>query len=314
MEGVKTEMSPDRAIRKTPLLTEKRRSSLTAYLYISPFFILFAVFGIYPILFTIYLSFFKWNGLSAMKYVGLTNFELVLGDPMFWTSFLNTLIMGALGTVPQLIIAILLAVALNSGMNRFKNSLRAIYFLPNITSIVAVTIVFSAVFANKGMANYVLGLFGADPVAWSADYWGVKLAIASMVMWRWVGYNTVIYLAGLQSISHELYEAAKIDGANKRQLLMYITLPGLRPFIIFTVLISTIGSLQLFTEPYVFLGQGGTATTREEGTTMVIYMYSEAFRNGFFGTAAATAVVLFIFTIIFSGFNMWATRRIGGTT
>lgn len=314
MEGANTETSQAMATRKPPLLTEKRRSSLTAYLYISPFFILFAVFGIYPILFTIYLSFFKWNGLSAMKYVGFTNFELVLGDPMFWTSFLNTLIMGVLGTVPQLIIAILLAVALHSGINRFKNSLRAIYFLPNITSIVAVTIVFSAVFANKGMANYVLSLFGADPVAWSADYWGVKLAIASMVMWRWVGYNTVIYLAGLQSISHELYEAAKIDGANKRQLLMYITLPGLRPFIIFTVLISTIGSLQLFTEPYVFLGQGGTATTREEGTTMVIYMYSEAFRNGFFGTAAATAVVLFIFTIIFSAFNMWATRRIGGAT
>ncbi|MEF2246302.1 MULTISPECIES: carbohydrate ABC transporter permease [unclassified Paenibacillus] len=305
-------VSSARLAAKPPWLTEKRRSSLAAYMYISPFFILFAVFGVYPIFFTIYLSFFKWNGLSAMKFNGFTNYELVLGDPLFWSSFYNTLIMGVLGTVPQLIIALLLAVILHNGIKRFKKTLRAIFFLPNITSVVAVTIVFGALFSARGMANQFLDWIGLDSVAWTADYWGVKVAVAMMVMWRWLGYNAIIYLSGLQSIPPELYEAAKIDGASASKALLYITLPLLKPFIVFTVLISTIGSLQLFTEPFVFLSPGGTGSTREEGITMVIYMYGEAFRNGFFGTAAATSVILFIFTILFSLFNMWITKKSGG--
>jgi cellobiose transport system permease protein len=133
-----------------------------------------------------------------------------------------------------------------------------------------------------------------------------------MVIWRWTGYNAIIFLAGLQSISADLYEAARIDGAKRSQLFMYITVPLLKPFILFTVLISTIGSMQLFTEPYVFLSQGGTGSTREEGITMVIYLYSEAFRNSFFGTAAATAVILFFITVMFSVLNTWLSRRMGG--
>lgn len=297
-----------------PFWTERRRSVLAAYSYISPFFILFAVFGIYPIFFTFYLSFFKWNGLGPMTFVGLKNFELVLGDPLFWKSMLNTFIMGILGTVPQLFVALLIAVALHSAYVRFVKTLRAIFFLPNITSIVAVTLVFSAVFANKGMANYFLSLFQLGPYAWDVQYWPVKIAISVMVMWRWTGYNAIIYLSGLQSIPHDLYEAARIDGASRRQQFTHLTLPLLKPFIVFTVLISTIGSLQLFTEPFIFLGQSGTGSTREEGVTMVIYLYSEAFRNSFFGTAASTAVILFFITIVFSTLNMWITRRMGGDT
>ncbi|MNJ61743.1 L-arabinose transport system permease protein AraP [compost metagenome] len=135
-----------------------------------------------------------------------------------------------------------------------------------------------------------------------------------MVMWRWMGYNAIIFLSGLQSIPTDIYEAAKIDGASRGQQMLYITLPLLRPFIIFVTLISTIGALQLFTEPYVFLGQSGSGSTRQEGVTMVTYLYSEAFRNGFFGTAAATAVMLFIFTIIFSVLNMMISSRMGGDT
>lgn len=295
-----------------PFWTEKRRTRGTAYLFISPFFILFSIFGIYPIFFTIYLSFFKWDALTPMKYVGLQNYQFVLEDSTFWTSFYNTLIMGAMGTIPQLIVALLLAVTLNSSLTRFKKGFRALFFLPNITSIVAVTLVFSSFFAGEGIANWFLGLFGIDPVAWSSGWWGVKIAIATMVFWRWVGYNSVIYLAGLQSISPDLYEAATIDGAGRGKQLLYITLPMLKPFIIFTVLISTIGSLQLFTEPFVYLGQSGTGSTRLEGITMVIYLYSEAFRNSFFGTASASAVILFIITILFSIINFVISNRMGG--
>lgn len=299
---------------KKPFLTEQRRSRITAYTFISPFFIIFGIFGLYPILFTIYLSFFKWDALGPMKYVGLKNYELITSDPTFWISFTNTLIMGVMGTVPQLIVALLLAILLNSALTKFKKTFRILYFMPNITSIVAVTLVFSTMFGNNGMINWILNSLGLENVAFNSGFWGVKIAISTMVMWRWVGYNTIIFLSGLQSIPTDLYEAARIDGANSRQQLAFITLPLLKPFIVFVTLLSTIGALQLFTEPYVFLGQTGSGSTREEGVTMVTYLYSEAFRNGFFGTAAATAVMLFLFTIVFSVLNMVVTSRMGGDT
>ncbi len=277
---------------KRPFLTEQRRSRITAYTFISPFFILFSIFGLYPIFFTIYLSFFKWDALNPMKFVGLKNYELVTSDPTFWISFSNTLIMGLMGTVPQIILALLIAVLLNSGMTRFKKTFRVLFFMPNITSIVAVTLVFSTLFGNNGMINWLLSGLGLDSVAFNSGWWGVKIAISTMIMWRWTGYNAIIFLSGLQSIPTDLYEAARIDGANRRQQLTFITLPLLKPFVVFVTLLSTIGALQLFTEPYVFLGQSGTGSTRQEGITMVTYLYSEAFRNGFFGTAAATAVLL----------------------
>lgn len=299
---------------KRPFLTEQRRSRITAYTFISPFFILFSIFGLYPIFFTIYLSFFKWDALNPMKFVGLKNYELVTSDPTFWISFSNTLIMGLMGTVPQIILALLIAVLLNSGMTRFKKTFRVLFFMPNITSIVAVTLVFSTLFGNNGMINWLLSGLGLDSVAFNSGWWGVKIAISTMVMWRWTGYNAIIFLSGLQSIPTDLYEAARIDGANRRQQLTFITLPLLKPFVVFVTLLSTIGALQLFTEPYVFLGQSGTGSTRQEGITMVTYLYSEAFRNGFFGTAAATAVLLFLVTIIFSVLNMLVSSRMGGDT
>lgn len=293
-------------------LTEQRRSRLTAYTFISPFFILFSIFGLYPIFFTFYLSFFKWDALNPMKFVGMKNYDLVTSDPTFWISFTNTLIMGLMGTLPQVFLALLLAVLLHSGMTRFKKTFRILYFMPNITSIVAVTLVFSTLFGNNGMINWMLNGLGLDSMAFNSGWWGVKIAISTMVMWRWTGYNAIIFLSGLQSIPMDLYESARIDGANRRQQLFSITLPLLKPFIIFVSLQSTIGALQLFTEPYVFLGQSGTGSTRQEGITMVTYLYSEAFRNGFFGTAAATAVMLFLVTILFSILNMLITRGTGG--
>ncbi|WHY21713.1 sugar ABC transporter permease [Paenibacillus sp. G2S3] len=307
-------ISSPHAESKRPFLTEQRRSRITAYTFISPFFILFSIFGLYPIFFTIYLSFFKWDALNPMKFVGMKNYDLVTSDPTFWISFSNTLIMGLLGTVPQILLALLIAVLLNSGMTRFKKTFRVLFFMPNITSIVAVTLVFSTLFGNNGMINWLLSGLGLDSVAFNSGWWGVKIAISTMVMWRWTGYNAIIFLSGLQSIPTDLYEAARIDGANRRQQLTFITLPLLKPFIVFVTLLSTIGALQLFTEPYVFLGQSGTGSTRQEGITMVTYLYSEAFRNGFFGTAAATAVLLFVVTIIFSVLNMLVSSRMGGDT
>ncbi|WP_226037162.1 carbohydrate ABC transporter permease [Aquibacillus saliphilus] len=295
--------------KKKSFFSEKKKEAISGYLYISPFFILFAIFGLFPILFSFYLGFQKWNGLGAMEYVGFQNFKWILTDPLFWKSLTNTLYMWVLGTIPQLIIGIILAYALNSTLIKAKSFFRVSIFMPYVTSTVAVAIVFGIMFNNQdfGLVNIIVGLFGVDTISWGTTEWGVKVAISTMVFWRWVGYNTIIYLAGLQGIPNDLYEAATIDGATIRQKIQYITIPMLRPIIILTVFTSTIGALQLFTEPLIFIGR----TYREEGITVVLYLYREAFTNLAFGPASAAAIILFFIIIIISSINVFIANRIG---
>lgn len=291
--------------------SEEKKDMISGYLYIAPFFVIFAVVGLYPALFSIYLAFQKWNGLSPMSFVGLDNFVVVLTDTLFWKSIYNTIVIGLMGTAPQLVVGIILAFLLNLSFLRFRNFFRVTIFLPYITSMVAVALIFSVIFSNHetSLANYMLGVFGFDPINWQSSEWGTKIAIAIMVFWRWVGYNTIIYLAGIQSISNDLYEAATIDGANKFQQLIYITMPLLKPFIVLTVFFSTVGALQLFAEPTVFLGTN--AFTRDEALTVVMYLYRDAFRLQSFGTASATAIILLFIIILFSAINTLLTSGYG---
>ncbi|GEL08324.1 carbohydrate ABC transporter membrane protein 1 (CUT1 family) [Salisediminibacterium halotolerans] len=293
---------------KKRIYSQRQRNMMSGYLFISPFYLLFAVFGIFPILFSFYLGFFSWDGLGPMEFVGLNNFNIIFNDPLFWKSIYNTIMIGLMGTAPQLIAAILIAFALNSLLIRMKTVFRLAIFLPYVTSIVAVAIVFSVIFSNQesGLVNQAITFFGGDPVTWTRSEWGTKIAISVMVFWRWVGYNTLIYLAGMQSIPNDLYEAARIDGASLRQQIQYITIPMLKPFILFTVFTATIGALQLFAEPQIF--QGGA---RPEGMTVVLYLYRDAFGSNAFGTASAAALVLFFIVIIFSSMNMYFTNKIG---
>ncbi|MGM0843705.1 MAG: carbohydrate ABC transporter permease [Bacillota bacterium] len=298
-------------IKKKTYLSEEKKDMISGYLYIAPFFIIFGIIGLYPAVFSIYLAFQKWNGLSPMSFAGLDNFRIVLEDPLFWKSVYNTIIIGLMGTAPQIIVGIILAFLLNLTFLRFKSFFRITIFMPYITSMVAVALIFSVLFSNheSSLANYVLGVFGFDPVNWATSEWGTKIAISIMVFWRWIGYNTIIYLAGIQSIPNDLYEAATIDGANKMQQLIYITMPLLKPFIILTVFFSTVGALQLFSEPTVFLGTG--AFTRDEAMTVVMYLYRDAFKLQSFGTASATAVILLFIIIIFAAINTMLTSGLG---
>ncbi|HLQ70939.1 MAG TPA: sugar ABC transporter permease [Bacillota bacterium] len=291
--------------------SEETKDKISAYLYISPFFIIFAIIGLYPAVFSLYLAFQKWNGLGDMAFVGLNNFNIVLHDPIFWKSLYNTIIMGLMGTAPQIIVGIILAFILNQTYLKLKNMFRAMIFLPYITSMVAVALVFGVFFSNNdtALANYILNLFGMDSIAWKTNEWGAKIAISIMVFWRWIGYNTIIYLAGLQSIPKNLYEAARIDGANVLQQLRFITIPLLKPFILLTVFFSTVGALQLFTEPTVFLG--ASAFSRTEAMTVVMYLYRDAFNLQSFGTGSATAIILLIIIVIFSAVNLYLTSGIG---
>lgn len=284
---------------------------LSGYLYVSPFFIIFAIIGLYPAIFSLILAFQKWNGLGEMEFVGLNNFKIILSDPLFWKSVYNTIILGLMGTAPQLVVGLVLAFLLNLTYLRFKAFFRVTIFMPYITSMVAVALVFSVFFSNNetALVNYLIGLLGFDPVNWKTSEWGAKIAISTMVFWRWLGYNTIIYLAGMQSIPKDLYEAATIDGASKLQQLRHITIPLLKPFILLTVFFSTVGAMQLFTEPTVFLGN--TAFARDEAMTVVMYLYRDAFKLSSFGTASAAAIILLLFIVCASAVNMMLTQGFG---
>jgi cellobiose transport system permease protein len=293
-------------------LSESKKNSISAYIYIAPFFILYSIFGVYPMVYSFYLAFFKWNGFktSAMEFIGFQNFIWIFTDPIFWKTIVNTLLFGLIGTAPQLVLGVLLAFALNSALIRFKHIFRVAFFMPYVTSTVAVGLIFTIMFSpqDSGFVNGLLSYMGFDAVAWTTTFWGLKIAVSTAVFWRWLGYNTLIFLAGLQSIPNDLYEAAKIDGATTGQQIRFISIPLLKPTIIFTVFLSTIGALQLFAEPLMFIGR----TFHPEGMTTTIYLWREAFFSSAFGTASASAIALFFLVLVLTLINVTIANRMGG--
>jgi cellobiose transport system permease protein len=293
----------------------KRKFShyLPLYLSISPFYILFAIFGLFPILFSLYLSFQKWDGIGAMKYVGLNQFTFLLTDPYFWQALVNTIEIWLLSMIPTQIVALLIAFLLSFSL-RLKLFYQVAYLVPHVTSTVAITLIFSSIFGNQfGLLNGLLTLLNLHRVQWLNNPLGIKVVIAVIIMWRAIGYNAIIYLAGLQSIPTALYEAARIDGANVWQTFLRITIPLLRPVMLFVLMISTISGLQVFTEPQVLFGsqtstEGGPGGA---GMTIVLYLYHQAFENYQFGYASAISWALFLIIVLFSVLNWKLVQRPG---
>jgi len=278
-----------------------RQKYLGSYLSIAPFYVLFLIFGIFPIFFALFLAFQNWDGISQMHYVGLDQFRYLATDEIFRKAIVNSLIIWIISTIPQLVLALGLAFLLNQSI-RGKMLFRVAFFIPNVTSLVAIAIIFSSIFGNQfGLLNAAMQAIGIDRYEWLNTPWGIKIAIATMVVWRWTGYNAIIYLAGLQAISDDIYDAAKIDGGNTWNLFKDITVPLLRPVILFTVITSTIGGLQIFTEPQVLVGNGGGPG--HEGMTMVLYLYQQAFIQNQFGYGAAVGWGLFVIILVFSLIN-----------
>jgi len=287
--------------------SRKRWRYLPQYLAIAPFFVLFAVFGLYPVLYSLFLSLQRWDGVGPMKFVGLENFAFLLSDSVFWDSIGNTLLIWVMSTIPMLALAMLVALGLNSSV-RHKGVLRVAYFLPNVTSIVAMSLVFGSFFSNEfGVLNWFLGLVGVDPVQWLNDPWAIRSALSIMIIWRWTGYNAIIFLAGLQALPQEVFEAAKLDGAGPVQTFFRVTLPLMRPMVLFSVVMSAIGGLQIFTESQVLLGNRGGADGG--GLTMVLYFYNTAFADNDFGYGAAIAWGIFVVVVVFSVLNWRLVQR-----
>ncbi|MGW2034902.1 carbohydrate ABC transporter permease [Streptomyces spinosus] len=286
------------------------------YAAISPFYLLFLCFGLIPVGFSLYVSLHRWDGLGPMEWAGLSQYQYLLSDGDFWQSVGNTLVIWVLATLPMVFLAMVTAVMLNSAV-RFKNVYRFAYFLPNVTSVVAVAIVFGSVFStNFGLVNALLQAVGLDQVAWLNTPWGIKAAIATLMTWQWTGYNAIIFLAGLQTIPSELYEAARMDGAGPVQTFFRITLPMLRPVLLFVLVVSTVTGLQSFSEPQVLLQNTANESTfsggpGHAGRTMVLYFFQQTFDNNDFGYGAAVAWGVFLVVILFSIINWRLVQRRG---
>ena len=290
------------------------------YVLLAPFVVSFLVFGLFPLLFSLFLAFQRWqpaSGLASMHFVGLRNFAFALRDPWFWISMRNTFWLAVASGVPQHLVAIPLAVFIQSCFKRGRDVVVGAYFIPYITSTVAIAILFGALFStDHGLVNQTLqalsrsalgrGWLPTHAIDWLGRPAFLKPAIATIVFWRYLGFNVVLYLAALQTIPADLYEAATLDGAGRWRQFWHITLPGLRPMIYFAVTLSVIGGLQLFDEAFILTnGHGGPD---QAGLTAALYFYREAFDFDDFGGSAAMSWILFCFVALLTWLTNVALR------
>ena len=275
------------------------------YFFVLPFVLLFLVFGLFPIGFSLYLVFHAWDpvqGLQSMQFVGMENLSFAIEDPLVWTSLGNTLILAVASGLPQHLVAIPLAYLISERLGRWRNTAMGVYFLPYITSTVAIAIMFSTLFSTDyGAINVMLQslakwdvlaqLLPAQNIDWLGQPKTIKPVVALVVFWRYVGFNVILYVAAMQSIPRDLYEAARMDGANGWRIFWHITLPQLKPMMYFGVTLTVIGGLQLFEEPFILTG--GKGGMEYAGMTTAMYMYRTAFEFNDFGLASAISWLLF---------------------
>ncbi len=304
----KTERSPRRIAFSNRV--SRWDLKLSPYLYISPFFILFAIVGLFPLLYTGWVALHQWNLIGGQgDFVGLDHFAFLLGQRQFWIAVRNTFSIFVISAVPQLIFALIIAAMLDTNL-RGKTFWRMGVLLPYVVMPVAVTLIFSNMFGDKyGLINTLLGQIGIDPIKFHSDALSSHIAIATMVNFRWTGYTALILLAGMQAIPRDYYEAATIDGAGRIRQFFSITIPQLRPTLIFVIITSTIGGLQIFDEPRLYdqYGQGGADS---QWMTLTIYLYNLGWGQLNFGRAAAVAWLLFLIIVIIGSINYLITRRI----
>jgi multiple sugar transport system permease protein len=259
----------------------------SAYGFVLPYVIFFLAFAAYPLTFSIILVFHRWNIVSPMEWIGLKNFSRLLQDPLFYVSLKNTLVFLVIHIPLQVVVALLFAMLLNSKI-RGRGFFRAVYFLPVVVSGVVVTILWQQLYSyDYGVLNTILGALGLQPVPWIADPRIAMPAIAVMATWKNIGIYIVLFLAGLQTIPRELYEAASVDGATPSRQFLSITIPMLNPTVVVICVLSTIGGFSLFIEPYVLTGGGPMQST----LSGMLYIYNQGFYFNHMGYAATLGIV-----------------------
>ena len=271
------------------------RQRIAPYGFIAPAMILLIAFGVLPIAVALLVSFTDMNlaGLgnwSRIQFIGVENYVKLFGDAAFWQSLGNTAFFAVLGVPSVIILSLVIALALNRSQNRFFRMLRSFYFVPAITAIVAVALVWGYLYNTQfGLFNYLLSLVGLPPVPWLSDPVVVKFSVAAVAIWRGLGLNVIIFLAALQGVPKEYLEAASIDGAGSVRRTWSIVIPLLRFAIFFVTITTVIAWLQFFDEPFV-LTKGGPLGS---STSIALFLYQEGFSSSQFGYASAGSVVLF---------------------
>ncbi|UKA71601.1 carbohydrate ABC transporter permease [Arthrobacter sp. FW306-06-A] len=283
---------------------------LSPYLYISPFFLLFAVTGLFPLGYTAWVSLHNWNLIGGQgKFAGLDNYAFVVAQPYFWNAVGNTFSIFVLSSVPQVVLALVIAAVLDANL-RARTFWRMGVLVPFVVAPVAVGLIFNNLFADQfGLINEMLKAVGLDPVRWHSDSLASHAAIATMVNFRWTGYNALIFLAAMQAIPRDVFEAATIDGAGRLRQFFSVTVPMLRPTVIFVVITSTIGGLQIFDEPRVF-DQSGLGGADRQWQTLTMYIWELGWGQRNFGRASAVAWLLFLIIVLIALLNFVITKRI----
>ncbi|PCE13876.1 ABC transporter permease [Microbacterium sp. SZ1] len=283
------------------------------YFYISPFFLLFGLVGLFPLLYTVWVAVHEWDLLKGQgEFVGVGNFAEILADGMFWNSIGNTLSIFVLSAIPQLAIALLIAYLLDRGL-RAPTFWRMSVLIPFVVTPVAVAIIFSSIFNEAdGLANNLLNLIGIADQQWKHDTFLSHIAIAVMVNFRWTGYNALILLAAMQAVPRDLYESAALDGAGAARRFFSITIPTIRPTLIFVIITATIGGLQIFAEPRLFdvSTAGGIGGSDRQFQTTVLFLWEMAFFRRDLGEASAVAILLFLLIVGIGVINFLISRRI----
>ncbi|MCT2591178.1 sugar ABC transporter permease [Streptomyces sp. N2-109] len=289
----------------------QRDTRWSPYLFLSPFFLFFAAFGLFPLLYTGWASLHRvsLHDPTHMEWAGMHNFSRLWEDEFFWLALRNTFTIGVMSTVPQLLMALGLAHLLNYKL-RGSMFFRIAVLTPYATSVAAATLVFAMLYGRDyGMINWALGSVGIDNIDWRNGTFSSQFAVSTIVIWRWTGYNTLIYLAAMQAIPNDLYESSALDGATRWQQFIHVTIPALRPTILFTVIVSTIGATQLFGEPLLF---GGTQTggNRHQFQTLGLYLYEQGWFNFHLGRASAIAWTMFLILVVIGLVNWLISRRL----
>ncbi len=292
----------------------EKKINRTGWFFIIPVAMLLAIFLLYPIFYSLYLTTTKTKGIVS-SFVGFDNYIKLFNDPMFFLALKNTFKILLLQVPLMLIFALIFAALLNNKKIKFRGFFRTAIFLPSVTSLIAYAILFKMLFSYNGLVNNTLISFNFidKPLDWFSDQKLATFVLILAMIWRWTGYNMIFYLSAMQNISGDLYEAATVDGASEMKSFFSITLPLLRPMILFTTVMSTIGTLQLFDEP-MNLAQGGTTASMVGPNncflTMSVYIYNLCFKyTPKFGYAATVSYAILVLVAILSLIQFQISRQ-----
>ncbi len=290
----------------------EKKHSRFGYFFISPFFLVFATFSLYPVFYTLYLSFTRYPGYGKPSWVGLQQYGLVLTDSKFWQSLQNTVIMWGMNIFLQILLALSLVMIFTDLKYKVKGLkvFRIVYYLPNLISAAIVALIFNKVLDfNFGILNQFLSNMGfiTKPIKWLIDPFLAQLSISGIQTWMWFGNSFILFMASVQAVSKDLFEAATVDGAGRFQILRHITIPSIKPIVIYVLVTGLIGGLQLFDIPYLLPDQA-TDSIRTMNT-VVVYIYNKAFVNYNYGLASAASYILFmIITLVAVVFLIFTNR------